>query len=244
MFDLIAFDADDTLWHNESLYARAQEGLAELLSDYIPAEEVEKRLFHTEMGNLELYGYGIKSFVLSMIETAIQVSGGQIEADKILQIIGLAREMLQAQVVLLDYAQEAVTVLAEEHDLILITKGDLLDQQRKLERSGLARYFAHVEIVSHKTRDVYQALLEKHRVAPERFLMVGNSLRSDIAPVVSIGGTAVYVPHELTWTHETVVEETVEEHMYHTIENLRQLPALVTKLVEARFSSAMVGEHG
>lgn len=235
MFDLIAFDADDTLWQNERLYARAEEGLAELLAGYLPIEAVKRRLFQTEMGNLELYGYGIKSFTLSMIETAIRVSEGKIGADKIWQIIGLARDMLQAQVELLDHAEDAVAALAEDHELMLITKGDLLDQQRKLERSGLAPYFAHVEVVSHKTSAVYQDLLERYGIAPERFLMVGNSLRSDIAPVVSLGGTAVYIPQNLTWAHETVVEETVEEHAYHTIEHLGQLPALVAKLVETRF---------
>lgn len=229
MFDLIAFDADDTLWHNELLYARTEEKFARLLSPYLGAEQARQALFATEMRNLDSYGYGIKSFTLSMIETAIQLGQGGIGGEELLQIIGWAREMLQAEVELLPYARETVTLLAQGYPLMLITKGDLLDQQRKVERSGLEPYFTYVQVVSQKDGPVYLRLLGKLGIAPERFMMVGNSLRSDILPVVEIGGTAVYVPHELTWTHERVKTPGYENH-YHELEHLGQLPALIDKL--------------
>jgi putative hydrolase of the HAD superfamily len=229
MFDVIAFDADDTLWHNETLYAQAQEQFRRLLAPFADAEQVMQTLYETEMRNLDAYGYGIKGFTLSMIETAIAVTNGRIAAREIETIIGFAREMIAADVRLLEGAAEALAALAPAYDLMLITKGDLLDQERKLARSGLRDYFKQVEIVSQKSSASYQALLQKHAIDPRRFLMVGNSLRSDILPVMAIGGQAVYVPHDLTWAHETV-EPQPHENSYHELAHLGQLPPLLEKL--------------
>ena len=230
MFDLIAFDADDTLWHNELLYAEAQDKLKELLSSYVDGEMVVQSLYEKETRNLELYGYGIKSFALSMIETAIELTQGEIRGAEIQQIIGFAREMLTSPVQLFEHAEETICELAQSYALMVITKGDLLDQQSKLSRSGLEDYFQSVEIVSEKARGTYEVLLEKRGIEPQRFLMVGNSLKSDILPVLALGGHAVYIPHHLTWAHETVDSEPVEHDDYYELEHLGQLPPLIGRL--------------
>jgi putative hydrolase of the HAD superfamily len=229
-FDLIAFDADDTLWHNEILYAEAQGKLRELLSGYADGETIDQRLYQTEMSNLKYYGYGIKSFTLSMIETAVELTRGRIEGAEVLQIIGLAKEMLTSQTRLLDHAEETVRELARSYELMIITKGDLLDQQSKLSRSGLGDCFRYVEVVSQKTQRLYRRLLAKYGVEPQRFLMVGNSLKSDILPVLALGGQAVYVPYHLTWAHEVVDGQHVEHDGYYELEHLGQLPQLIEQL--------------
>ncbi len=229
-FDLIAFDADDTLWHNEILYEEAQDKLRELLSGYAAEETVDQRLYQTEMSNLKHYGYGIKSFTLSMIETAVELTKGRIEGTEVLQIIGFAKEMLTSQTRLLDHAEETVRELARSYELMVITKGDLLDQQSKLSRSGIGDYFRYVEVVSQKTQGTYKALLAKYRIEPQRFLMVGNSLKSDILPVLALGGQAVYVPYHVTWAHEVVDSQHVEHDGYYELEHLGQLPRLIEQL--------------
>ncbi len=233
-FKLIGFDADDTLWHNERLYVRAQEQLKTLLGGYLVDEQMDERLYQTEMRNLEHFGYGIKAFALSMIETAIELTGGRISATDIRQIIDNARDMMVADVELLDHVEETLGVLATDHALMLITKGDLRDQERKIARSGLAQQFRYVEIVSDKARDNYNTLLERLSVVPADFLMVGNSLRSDILPVLELGGTAVYIPQELTWVHETAEVPPASQPGFQQIEHLGQLPALVARLEEHR----------
>ena len=230
MFDVIAFDADDTLWHNERLYTGAQERFRELLAPYQPAERIAQALYETETRNLELYGYGIKSFALSMIEAALDLSGGQIGAEAIRAVLATAREMLSAKVELLDYAAEVVTRLAKTHALMIITKGDLLDQQAKIERSGLGACFRYVEVVTDKTPASYAALLARYRLSPARFLMVGNSLRSDILPVMELGGCAVYVPYASTWAHEAAPPPAAGQGCYHELEHLGLLPDLVERL--------------
>jgi putative hydrolase of the HAD superfamily len=230
MLDLIAFDADDTLWHNEILYARAQERFEELLSSHSLDGRAHEELYATEMQNLGHYGYGIKGFGLSLIETAIKLTAGRVQASEIQQILDLVRDMLEAPVQLLDGAAEVVAALSKSHRLMLITKGDLLDQERKIARSGLAPYFAHVEIVSAKSDGVYRALLDKHRIDPSRFLMVGNSLRSDILPVVALGGHAVHIPYHVTWVHETVVEQAGALAAYGELEHIGLLPQYVAQL--------------
>ncbi len=229
-FDLIAFDADDTLWHNETLYAEAQDKLKELLASYVAGEAVDQRLYQTEMRNLKHYGYGIKSFTLSMIETAVELTQGKIQGPEVLQIIGFAKEMLTSQTRLLERAEETVCELARSYELMVITKGDLLDQQSKLSRSGIGDYFRYVEVVSQKTQGTYKALLSKYRIEPQRFLMVGNSLKSDILPVLALGGQAVYVPYHITWAHETVDSQHVEHDGYYELEHLGQLPRLIERL--------------
>jgi putative hydrolase of the HAD superfamily len=234
MFDLIAFDADDTLWHNESLYAEVQEKFARLLSPYHDAQTVAQRLNTAEMRNLEYFGYGIKGFALSMIETAIELTDGQIPGRDIQTVINLVKEMLMAEVCLLEHAKEVVAKLSESHSLMIITKGDLRDQETKIQRSGLAHYFKHVEVVSDKTSDSYAALLAKYQVAAPRFLMVGNSMRSDILPVVALGGQAVYIPYQITWAHETVAPQPSDQPGYFELEHLGLLPALISKLSQIR----------
>jgi len=229
--DVIAFDADDTLWHSETLYLAAQEKLKQLLSKYAPVETVAQAFQRIEIANLPHFGYGIKGFVLSMVEAAVEISHGQVEGREIQTIIGFAREMLDSPVQLFDGAQETVARLVAAHRLMLITKGDLLDQETKIARSGLADYFAIVEIVSHKSADVYEAILERWAIAPPRFLMVGNSLKSDILPVVAIGGQAVYIPYSLTWGHEAVADPGGgEQKGYFELAHISLLPDLVGRL--------------
>jgi len=230
MFDLIAFDADDTLWHNEPLYAEAEDKLAELLSAYADHDTIIQRLFETEMGNLEYYGYGIKSFTLSMIETAIKLSNGKIQGTDIEKIIGLARNMLTNQTQVLAHVEETVSTLSQSYPLMIITKGDLLDQEVKLDRANIASYFEHVEIVSHKNQDTYADLLAHHKIEPHRFLMVGNSLKSDVLPVVELGGHGVYIPYHVTWAHEVVEQHSDDHNGYHELEHIGQLPDLIERL--------------
>jgi len=228
--EVIAFDADDTLWHNESLYVSAQTKLKQILADYHPPEWVDKHLYQTEMRNLAHFGYGIKSFALSMIETAVELTNGQITGNDIRTIIDITKEMLSADVELLEYVAETLVSLRHSYTLMVITKGDLRDQEMKITRSGLAPHFRHIEIVSEKSRDTYKAILQRYRIESERFLMVGNSLRSDILPVLELGASAVYVPHHLTWVHETSETPPAEQSGYYEIEHLGLLPALLKQL--------------
>ncbi len=204
-FDLIAFDGDDTLWHNERSYRDARERFGRMLASagvIMTDDEIEARVGRTELANLRFYGYGVSSFVLSLMETAIALTEGRVRGADLRELIDLGKQMLTEEIELFDGARETVAALAERYPLMLITKGDLLHQTSKLERSGLQPYFSAVEVVSHKTPDVYAALLSRHRIEPARFLMVGNSLRSDVLPVIELGARAVYVPAALSWAHE------------------------------------------
>lgn len=229
MLDMLAFDADDTLWHNETLFSITQDKFTQLLSPYVDVAPALEKLYEIEIRNLESFGYGIKGFTLSMIETAIELTQGRVTGHEIQQIIGFAREMLQTPVQLLDHVAEVVPQLAQRYSLMLITKGDLFDQESKIARSGLGDYFTHVEIVSEKRADIYQALLRKHKLTPDRFLMVGNSLRSDVLPVVELGGMAVYIPYHITWAHE-VVDGSEEQPSYFELAHIGLLPELLQKL--------------
>ncbi len=233
MFDVIAFDADDTLWQNETLYSATQEKLKGLLSAYVSAGDLAGKLLETEGRNLAHFGYGVKSFTLSMIETAIQLTGGRIRADEIQQVINWGRAMLAAEVQLLPHARETVAHLAQTYRLMLLTKGDLLDQQNKLARSGLVDYFFYIEIVSEKTPDSYRMVLARHSIDPRRFLMVGNSLKSDILPVIALGGRAVYIPQENTWAHELVTGPEAASTGYFELEHLGQLPEFLERIGQA-----------
>ena len=233
MFDVIAFDADDTLWHNESLYTMTQERFSQLLIAYQDNELVQRELYETEMRNLQLFGYGIKGFTLSMIETAIELTGGQICGEDIQVIIDFAKEMLNAPVRLLDHVVDVLSELSETYQVMLITKGDLFDQETKFARSGLAPHFDIVEIVSEKAPDVYSKLLLKNGLDSRRFLMVGNSMKSDILPVVAIGGQAVYIPYHITWAHEEVGEQEAGTEGFYTLDHIGQLPDLIKRLTAA-----------
>lgn len=232
-FETIAFDADDTLWHNERLYVTAQAKLKTLLAQYHPPEWIEEQLYQTEMRNLQHFGYGIKAFALSMIETAIELTEGRISGGEIQTIIDSARAMLTAEVELLDHVADTLANLAGRYQLIVITKGDLRDQELKIARSGLAGYFDQIEIVSDKNRESYERVLQRHNIAPKGFLMVGNSLPSDILPVLALGASAVYVPYRLTWVHETAAPPPAEQSGYYKLEHLGLLPDLLTKLEQA-----------
>lgn len=199
----IAFDADDTLWANEDLFVATQHQYMQLLSPYRADWDAEE-LHAAEQRNLAYFGYGIKGFTLSMIETAIDVSNGAISGSDIAKIIDMARAMVHAPVPLLPGVAELLPHLSSTYTLMLITKGDLFDQEAKIARSGLADLFRHIEIVSEKSPHAYQRILQRYDINPKSFVMVGNSLRSDILPVVAIGGHAVHIPYHLTWAHEHV----------------------------------------
>ena len=195
----IGFDADDTLWHHETFYRGTEERFADLLSDYAPAEHLQDRLLAAERRNLEHYGFGVKGFTLSMIETAIEVTEGRVPGHVIAEILAAGRDMLAHPIDLLPHAREAVEAIAATHRVILVTKGDLMDQERKLAQSGLGDLFDAVEIVSDKTPAVYARLFARHGTGARQALMVGNSIKSDVLPVLEAGGWGVHVPHGLAW---------------------------------------------
>jgi putative hydrolase of the HAD superfamily len=224
---LIGLDADDTLWHNETIFARVQERYRTLLSQYHDAEAVDRTLLATERRNIEHYGYGVKGFTLSAIETAIELTRGRISAKEIQTLIDTGREMLAHPVELLDGVAETLPVLAQSHRLLVITKGDLVDQQRKLTKSGLAQYFTDVEIVSEKDPATYEDILRRQGTDPTEFLMVGNSLKSDVLPVLEVGASAAHVPYEVTWALEESEELPDASDRFFRLASIRELPALV-----------------
>ena len=230
---LVALDADDTLWHNEPLFTSRREQFCALLARYEPSGVPEERLYAVEMRNLRHFGYGVKGFVLSMIETAIEMTGGRISSGDVQQIIEWGREMVTGPIELLDGVAEAVEALAKDYSVILVTKGDLLDQETKLARSGLGGLFNGIEIVSDKTSDIYRKVMRRYDVPPDRFVMVGNSLRSDILPVVQAGGHAVYVPYAMSWIHERVPAEALIDVRFHEIAHIRELPAVLKQILPA-----------
>lgn len=223
-FDAIGFDGDDTLWHNESLFSMTQDRFRALLAHAVEPADLDRRLLDTERANLRFYGYGIKGFVLSMIETAIDVTDAQVDPRALRSLVEFGKAMLEHPVELLPGVAEVVAALSTRYRLLLITKGDLFDQESKVARSGLAERFAAVEIVSEKDPDTYRRILERHGVEPSRFVMVGNSVRSDILPVLAIGGHAVHVPYHLTWAHE---HADPPEDGYRRIETVRDLEGVL-----------------
>lgn len=227
---VIGFDADDTLWHNETIFEQVHERYRTLLARYHEAATVDRTLFATEMRNLELYGYGVKGFTLSAIETAIQLTAGKIRAEEIQQLIELGREMLAHPVELLDGVADTLAQLSGCYRLLVITKGDLRDQERKLGKSGVAAHFRHVEIVSEKNAGTYATILRRHAIAPDRFLMVGNSLKSDILPVLAVGGAGAHVPYHLTWAAEHVDEVPAASGRFFRLQTLRELGAVIDAL--------------
>ncbi len=227
----IGFDADDTLWHNENLFEAHHRKYCDLLSEYHDASTVEKVLYETEMQNLELFGYGIKGFTLSCIETAISLTNGEIKAEEIRRIIEHCRNMLSHPVELFDDVEPVLEQLSSRFRLILVTKGDLRDQERKIAKSGLAPYFDHSEVVSDKTVESYARVLERANVPVDQFVMIGNSLKSDILPVLNLGGHGIHIPYRITWEHERV-EKTPHEHdSFYQLESIAQLPDLVDTIV-------------
>lgn len=229
MITTIAFDADDTLWHNERIFLSTKDKFTALLAEYQDKNWIEQHLDETETENIKHFGYGVKGFTLSMIETACELSEGRITGDKIKQIIGFAKEMLASPIEVLDGVKETIEELSGEYRLMCITKGDLLDQEAKLARSGLGDYFDALEIVPRKIAQTYQTILTKHNISKNDFVMVGNSLKSDILPVVEIGARAVFVPYESEWFHEAVTDEELEGKEFARIEQFSDLPVWIKK---------------
>jgi putative hydrolase of the HAD superfamily len=225
--DMIAFDADDTLWHGEVHYREALAELQDILSPWCSPAKTEQAMDRIEMQNLPLYGYGVKAFTLSMMEAAVALSDGKITGQQIGQILALGRGMLEAEVRLRPNVHQALQALSRTHPLIVITKGDLLDQTEKVERSGLAHYFSGVEVVNKKTPEIYRTILDRYQIAPRNFLMIGNSLPSDVIPVLALGGTAIHIPADTTWAHEMVDDFDTSQPGFYELEDLAQLPELV-----------------
>jgi putative hydrolase of the HAD superfamily len=230
---LLAFDADDTLWVNEPLYTEAQDRLTKLLRQHVSdATSLTDALYQTEMRNLELFGYGAKSFTLSMIETAIKLSSGRITGGEIQEIVDIGKGLMRHPIQLLPGVEETLARLAGVYDLMLITKGDLFDQESKIARSGLADRFVYVEIVSEKDEHTYADILERRGVAPATFMMVGNSLRSDIIPALKIGAYVAHIPFHVTWQHEQVAAPDLPKDRYFQLESIHDLPDLLGREFE------------
>jgi putative hydrolase of the HAD superfamily len=227
--DLIAFDADDTLWHNLIHFDTAEKKFGEMLSNFAPAEEASHKLGEAEKRNISAYGFGVKSFTLSMIETAIDVSDGAVDAALIRQLVAMGREMLDHDIELLPHVEETLKALHGSHRLLLVTKGDLHHQERKVLASGLAHYFEGVEIVSDKKAETYTRICSRHGGKTERTLMAGNSIRSDVLPMIAAGGFGVYVPFEIIWDHdhEEVPEGTPR---FFTVKDMRGVLDVVAGL--------------
>jgi putative hydrolase of the HAD superfamily len=230
---VLAFDGDDTLWHNESRFNVTQGELRELVRRHVPEADVDNHLYAVEMRNLSLYGYGVKAFTLSMVETAIELTDGRIPADDLQVILGWGKRMLAAPTELLDGVEAALRDAGTRYSLLLITKGDLFDQESKLARSGLGELFTGVEIVSDKTAGTYRSLLKRRGIEPEEFVMVGNSLRSDVAPVVALGARAVHIPYHVTWNHEHLPDDALPPSGWHRLGGIGELGALLESMNQA-----------
>lgn len=219
----IAFDADDTLWVNETYFRETEEKFAELLEGYETKNKIDQELFKMEMKNLELYGYGVKGFMLSMIESALDLSNNNIAQEKLLAIIDLGKTMIAQSVELLDGVEEVLAKLQNQYRLIVLTKGDLLDQERKLAKSGLSKYFHHVEVLSDKKEENYKNLLDHLEIQTNEFLMVGNSLKSDVIPIINIGAKAIHIPFHTTWAHEMVSNEEEQNNGHLKLSGIREI---------------------
>ena len=225
----IGFDADDTLWHSERVFRLTEQRFAELLSEHVDSNGLSQRLLETERRNLEYYGFGRKGFVLSMIETAIDVTDGKVPTAILKGLIDLGRDMAAHPIEILPDVRETLHAVAAEYRIILITNGDLLDQEQKLARSGLGDLFHAVEIVSDKLPATYQRIFGRHGDGPERSMMVGNSLKSDIVPAIEVGSWGIFIPHPLTWALEHVDAPT-QAARFRQIDRIGELPALLAEI--------------
>ena len=219
---VIAFDADDTLWVNEPYFQETEHHFCRLFEDYLPQHTVARELLQTEVKNLSLYGYGIKGFMLSMIETALKVSSNTVSVTAIEKILELGKDLLARPIELLEGVEEVLTQLRGKYRLVVATKGDLLDQERKLKNSGIEHYFHHIEIMSDKQEKDYHKLIKHLDIKPHEFSMVGNSLKSDILPVLAIGGHGFHVPYHTTWAHEQV-EHRIEHENFRELGGIREI---------------------
>ena len=227
---VVGFDGDDTLWHSEIRYHVTQGEFRDLLKRHAPEADVDARLAETEMKNLGIYGYGIKSFTLSMLETAIELTQRRIPTEDLEVILGWGKRMLMEPTRLLEGVEATLRTLSGRYDLLLITKGDLFDQESKLAQSGLGDLFIGVEILSEKKVETYGGVFRRRGIKPEEFVMVGNSLRSDVVPLVSLGARAVHIPYQVTWQHEHVPDQELPKHGWRRISTIAELPALLDEL--------------
>jgi len=219
---VIAFDADDTLFVNETYFEETEKQFCGLMEDYLSHRALEQALFTNQIANLPLYGYGIKAYILSMIETAIKVSEGTVSIKHIERVLELGKELLQKPIELIDGVEETLATLHGKYKLVVATKGDLKDQQRKLHDSGLGHYFHHIEVMADKQALNYQKLLQRLEIQPHEFMMIGNSLKSDVLPVLEIGGYACHVPFHTTWAHERIDHE-VKHDNFKALTDIRQV---------------------
>jgi len=230
MINWVAFDADDTLWENEIYYQKAEGKLQDILASYCSPETINETLLLTETRNIPYFGYGIKSFGLSMIETVLHLSNGEIPATKIQTILDSLKEMINTPVKLLPGVIKTIKILSKDYHLMVITKGDLLDQERKLKNSQLSPYVEVFEVVNAKEKSTYQGILDRWHIQPKQFMMVGNSLRSDVLPAAAIGGIGVLISHYLTWDHEKSVNSDLQDYPYYEIDKIKNLPGLIAKI--------------
>jgi len=219
----IAFDADDTLWVNETYFRQAEEQFAQLLDVYETKNTIDQELFKMEIKNLGLYGYGIKGFMLSMIESALELSNSQLPQQQLFEILDIGKKMIAHPVDVLDGVEDVLEQLHHHYRLLVLTKGDLLDQERKLEKSGLSKYFQHVEVLSDKKEKNYAQLLKHLKINVNEFLMVGNSLKSDVIPILNLGANAIHIPFHTTWVHETVSEVEEKENAYLKLNSIAEM---------------------
>lgn len=226
--DVIAFDADDTLWVNEPRFIAVRAKLSTMLAPYASAERIAQLLHDIDVRNIATYGYGRKAFILSMLEAAIEASECRISTEEIRDILQEGKRMLTSPIELYEHVPETLRLLADKKTLMLITKGDLFEQEVRIQRSGVMEFFTYIEVVSEKSEETYRNLLKKYQIAPERFLMIGNSLKSDILPVIAIGGRAVYIHCADTWVHEHV--EDADHTTFESIEHIGLLPDLLARL--------------
>lgn len=220
---VIAFDADDTLWENENFFREAEHDFCRVMAEFQPDKKVMEALYRTEVQNMELYGYGIKAFILSLIETALLVSDKKVRPEQIEAIIGIGKDMLQKDVILLDGIVDLLDKLYGKYRLVLATKGDLLDQERKLKKSGLLKYFHHIEIMTHKRKENYQELLKHLDIPAENLLMVGNSLKSDILPVIELGGYGAHIPYYTTWIFEQMDPKDIQSKRFFELKQIHEV---------------------
>ena len=221
---LIGFDADDTLWKNENLFFDAQNKIKNILKQ--KSNKFDEDLLKTEKLNLDIYGYGIKGFILSLIETSVKTSDASINIKSINKIIKLGKRMLKSPVNLIEGVDKILSTLSKKYDLILITKGDLLDQERKIEKSKLEKYFKYKKIVSEKNKQTYQNILDDLMIEPQNFLMVGNSFKSDVFPVLEIGGNGVHIPYKILWEHENI-ETSEYSKKYIKLDKISDLTSVI-----------------
>jgi putative hydrolase of the HAD superfamily len=232
----LGFDADDTLWHNEDHFAATEDAFADLLSRWATPEDAKEALLATETQNLELFGYGVKSFTLSMIEAAMELSGGAIEASDLVMLLERGKAMLARPAELLPGVEQVLSELAKHYFLIVITKGDLHHQERKVQMSGVAHFFNAIEVISEKDPNSYARLLDRHNIIPSEFVMIGNSVKSDVLPVVHLGGIGVHIPYTFTWAHEHAHPDhelhtrNVDGARYWELDSIREVPELVQRL--------------